>query len=172
MRVVVPYVPRMLHPAVVAAIEAQQYTAELADVSASPLAYYELLRRLWAEGDSFIVVEHDIEVPPGALTELEHCWGLWCAHSYPVHFGDLMTLMHPGASLGCTRFSWQLIAHLPELFDLVPHMGYENGEDGRHYLNLDKAVASLLIQNNAPKAHRHFPDVANHKDAHSAHAHR
>lgn len=54
------------------------------NVASSFVAYSELVRDLWAEGEPFIIVEHDILPWPGALEELWECDCAWGAFSYLV----------------------------------------------------------------------------------------
>lgn len=169
MRVIVPYVVGPAFPhlgEVINAIDAQGYTAETHQIGDLELGYYDLLRKVWAGGDAFTIVEHDVITGPGTLAGLELCWGPWCAHNYQTYLGDVMRLSF--AALGCTRFSWQLIKRLPDLFDVhVPAMSYDNGRDGRYYKNLDKAIATSINRETALDPHRHMPDVTNRKAHHA-----
>jgi hypothetical protein len=62
-----------------------------------PFAYDALIRRLWAEGRPFILVEHDVLPWPGAVQQLWTCDRPWCAYEYFM-LGELCV------ALGCTKF--------------------------------------------------------------------
>lgn len=47
--------------------------ARFVDVSGSDFAYYELMRDLWHEGETFIYVEHDVVPVPELLPEMWAC---------------------------------------------------------------------------------------------------
>lgn len=79
-------------------------------------AYRRLLHELWAARETVVIVEQDIVPWPGALEELYGCMGLWCACAHPL-FGGL-GIYH---GLGCTKISGQLMARLPDLWDLSGH---------------------------------------------------
>lgn len=93
-------------PETVAALDASGFPWQAADVSGAPTSYTRLLECLWAAGEPFAVVEHDIVPHPGALAELEACDRPWCAFGYPYLGGT-----HAG--LGCARFSAALLAAVP-----------------------------------------------------------
>lgn len=90
-----------------AALDASGFPWERADVSASDTAYTRLLERLWAAGEPFALVEHDIVPHPGALADLLGCPQPWCCYAY-----QLGGIVHAG--LGCTRFSASLLAAVPD----------------------------------------------------------
>jgi hypothetical protein len=108
-RVVVPYArgphSEGLHPEVVAALEADGYAPETVDVSGSETAYHDLLARLWREGRTLVVVEHDIVVYPGAIGAMLDCPEPWCVTVYRVN-------AEYEGYLGCVRFSGRLLAEV------------------------------------------------------------
>lgn len=106
MRVTCPYAGS-IPPETVAALDASGFPWEAADVSRTPTSYTRLFCRLWADGEPFAIVEHDIVPHPGALDELLGCPRDWCAFAYPYMNGT-----HAG--LGCTRFSATLLAAVPD----------------------------------------------------------
>jgi hypothetical protein len=94
-------------------------------------SYHELLRRCWATGMDFLVVEHDVVVNDPALDDLIACPEPWCAQPYLVA-GEVQT------ALGCTRFRGEFTQKWPEAIDLI-------GEHvGKHWATLDAALTTLL----------------------------
>ena len=57
-------------------------TREWWDVSGSIFAYGELLALLWREAESFLIVEHDIELTPEALRQARTCRCEWSVSPY------------------------------------------------------------------------------------------
>lgn len=109
MKVVVPYTD--LHPLVKTVLDSYQlpttYVALPTDDS-----YRQLLKRLWDEGETVCLVEHDIVPWYGCLEELDGCMGQWCTCAY--RYGGGYGLYH---LLGCTKLSATLMRRLPGLWD-------------------------------------------------------
>jgi hypothetical protein len=61
------------------------------------ISYDILFRKLWEEGEPFIIVEHDIVPYPGALERMWESSAPWCGFGYLV-FGKIRSY------LGCTKF--------------------------------------------------------------------
>lgn len=110
MRVVCPFT--RISPETRDALDASGYLWEARDVSGSDTAYWDLLAGLWAAGEAFAVVEHDVIPAPGALASLETCPADWCSSPYPYFVG-----MYPG--LGCARFGDGIMARHPDLMTVV-----------------------------------------------------
>ncbi len=72
--------------------------------------YQKLFLRLWHEGGSFILVEHDVVPSRGALKRLAECKHEWCACPYGSG----------AASLGCVKISDSLIGKLPNIWEKMP----------------------------------------------------
>lgn len=117
----------------------------LNDTIASDYAYDRLLRRLWAEGEPFILVEHDILPWPGALLEMWECERAWCAFPYYI-FGEMRT------QLGCTKFDPAKLGACP-----LP-------DEPIHWSRLDWAVITGLIERET--GHLHGPAVTHLNAAH------
>lgn len=75
-------------------------------------SYDLLFRQLWAEGQPFIIVEHDILPWPGALQELWTCPKPWCGFPYHV-MGEMRSY------LGCTKFNPASLGVCPLYGDLT-----------------------------------------------------
>lgn len=80
-------------------------------------AYYRLLCRLWVAAESFLVVEHDVEIHAGVIPGLEACGCDWGLYPYPGA-GQPPQLLT--SSLGCTRFSAGLLARHPQFMAALP----------------------------------------------------
>jgi hypothetical protein len=73
--------------------------------------YLELLRRRWAEGETFYLVEQDVAVWLGAIEQLDMCDHDWCTLPTMCH-GRMIT-----TTFGCVKFSRRLIAKNPGFWD-------------------------------------------------------
>ncbi len=68
-------------------------------------SYRELLGELWARGEAFTLVEHDVIPTRAQLDALESCPEAWCHYGYfPGHWIPVF---------GCARFGEELIAGTP-----------------------------------------------------------
>lgn len=103
-----------IHPLAAAAFERYCPDGELADVSASNESYWQLLERLWRGGESFGIVEHDIEVTADAIAQAETCACPWGVSPYGGPGSAVLD-----QSLGCTRFSAQLLLAEPDAMSEV-----------------------------------------------------
>jgi hypothetical protein len=120
------------------------------DVSQADTAYTRLLATLWALGEPFAIVEHDIVVHPGTLVDLEACTHTWCA--FPYQLGRFTT-----AGLGCTKFSAQLIRAHPHAVAETWAEQTEAHPRG-HWCNLDDRLTRVLMRAGAVR-HEHAPVV-------------
>lgn len=80
MKVVVPYAG----PLDSRVVENLPPDATTVDVSGSDEAYFDLLEALWAQGETFLIVEHDMAVHRGVYDALVTCNGAWCQVPYLV----------------------------------------------------------------------------------------
>jgi hypothetical protein len=76
---------------------------------AGDTGYGQLIVDLWAAGEGFVMVEHDVAPWMGAIEQLADCPNDWCQFRYPKHGGSLTR------GLGCTKFSDRLVAGYPGL---------------------------------------------------------
>lgn len=71
--------------------------------------YRLLLAELWRRGEPFTLVEHDVVPTRAQLAALEECDRPWCHYGYfPGHWIPVF---------GCVRFSAELIAGTPGVWD-------------------------------------------------------
>jgi hypothetical protein len=111
--------------------------------------YGDLLRRLWAGGQDFVLVEDDVAPPPGAVGALLACPEPWCGHDYPLGRG-ITRGEHPG--LGLVKWTGEATAASPELW---------RSWGGVPWRQLDGAVARAMRSQFAMEwYHRHLPDAA------------
>lgn len=111
---VVPFTVR--HPEVVAA--APSHT-EWVDVSSDPFAYWRLMCDLWADGEAFLVVEHDVVCRPDVLVSFDECDCDWGVFPYtPICHWECQEAW--ANMLGCTRFSAAIIAAVPDAVSSIP----------------------------------------------------
>lgn len=136
MHLVVPYTS--LRPETAAALDATGRPWHPADVSGDDTAYFRLLSGLWAAGETFGIVEHDVTVSAEALDSLDGCPADWCSAPYPYVNG-----LYPG--LGCARFRAPLLARCPGVMAEVGVMSGE-GHPPRHWCRLDAYLNSALTR--------------------------
>ncbi len=114
-------------------------------VGSDRLGYWALLRDLWAKGESFTLVEHDVVPHAAALRELAECDMAWCAFPYAVGDGMLVT------ALGCTKFGAALIERHPNLLTGIARAH-------RDWQSLDAIIVGSLHQRREVE-HVHWPPV-------------
>lgn len=127
MRVVVPFTT--LAPGVAAALDATGWLWESVYVGASDEDYWDLLASLWADGDTFAIVEHDVLVEPGTLDELNDCSSQWCGFAVPYFNGP-----YPG--LACAKFGSGLIGMKPNALQEVAAIS-DPAHPPKHWCRLD-----------------------------------
>lgn len=106
------YVPyTLLAPEAVTALRGQRFDAV---PMLDDKAYVRFFEERWAKGETFVVVEHDVVVWPGAIDAMLACSHEWCAYGYAVDHD----LEHDSfcAFLGCAKISDGLIAALPRVW--------------------------------------------------------
>ena len=158
-KVVVAYCD--LHPATKIAAEEADHV-RWGDTSADAEAYWRLLREMWAEGDTFAVLEQDKVPGPGALRAIHDCERAWCAYPVEQQGGGLADF----PTLSCAKFGASLMARWPGAVDIAGQlsMGYFDGAPitGRHYRRLDMAMARVLWTRSGP-VHWHPAGMVEHR---------
>lgn len=123
------YVPHTVrHPEILATAPAN---AIWVDVTQSDIAYYAALHDWWAAGETFMVLEHDVLCRPDIIEQLARCSSPWCAFPYtPFCHRECWDAW--GNMLGCTRFTAELIAQVPDAVSSIPRegWGWQNVCDG------------------------------------------
>jgi hypothetical protein len=154
-RVVVPYVPGMLHPRVVPALQREGYRPELIECT-GPGDYPAALAAYLICGEDVLIVEHDVEVRPGFIASLDGCpcpWGFF-AYDLKARYeescwgpdGAWGTIPDWFAPLGCTRFRAGVgTAILPEI---------TSADFLSHWLSRDVIITGALRKRGL-RPHRH-----------------
>ena len=113
MRVIAPFTARQSDAE--RALREWAPDAEGWDVSQSNTAYAQLVENLWASGEDFLIVEHDIEINPMVLDQALHCecdWGVSPYKANSFHGFNVAPLLT--CSLGFTRFRAPLLKAFPD----------------------------------------------------------
>ena len=141
MRVIWPYTDASTEESY-RAVMACGYTVETFDMSNDDTAYGRLLEELWADAETFMVVEHDIVIATTTVREFDECEEEWCSAPY-TYFDQPVTTS--GGGLGCTKFDKTLMARWPSMMrsaNQLPCVGHPNG----HWCTRDLAIYTLLRQ--------------------------
>lgn len=162
MQVIVPATPDGLHPRTIPAILRAGYSPEVVPMLEVE-SYFDLLRHQWAEGDTFAIVEHDIEVGPRSLRELEECPHEWCAFSYEVFAGDLATAYGGPFGLGCCRFRAGLLERIADAVTQAGTYDQHPVHPPRSYAVMDSSLTYVLRAHGLTPCH-HGPNVAHHHE--------
>lgn len=111
--------------------------------------YSKYFRKRWAERESFINIEHDSVLWPGAIEGLENCIGIWCAYDYSSttnwDWERDNGLMH-SYQLGAMKITPYLIDHTPGIWDKPVDWS---------------ACDTHLFASTELKCHQHFPGIVN-----------
>lgn len=130
---------------------------EIVNVGKSDRDYFDLVERLWGEGRTFLIVEHDIVVTPVELASMARCSHGWCANPYP-YLGSTY------AGLGCVKFSGDFIKINPGALTSIAALGARDPvHPPRHWCALDGRLrATLEIAGHDPHLHHAKIDHLNH----------
>lgn len=102
-----------------------------------PYAYSRLLRRIWQERRTAIIVEHDVIPTYAQLTQIATCGHEWCGFRYSGRCDGL------GGTLGCARFG----AHLMRRYPLAAQYALHDRRSPRgdtHWQQVDQELARDL----------------------------
>jgi len=140
-----------LHPLADAALTRFAPAAERYELGLQTDAYWVLLDSLWRDGESFLLIEHDIEIHADVIPQLEQCGEPWCVLPYEAA-GDDDGDRHLYGSLGCTRFGSELLQAHPMFMTNLPV---------RDWRRLDCEMLPRLQQLGYTQ-HIHWPAVLSH----------
>lgn len=149
--VVAPYTA--MHPQTAAALDEHapgHVRIAVADEADPGWDYCALLERLWANTETFTLVEHDIVITADVLPAFEACPSWWCGFLYPVQVVIL-------SALGCTRFRAELLAAEPDVMQKVAAIGGD-GLPVRDWRRLDVRLGDELIRRGYRRC-VHTPEV-------------
>lgn len=139
------------YPQVSAALHRTGYKWYGRWVGGSDEAYWRLLGEYWADGETFINVEHDVVVRPDTLRELENCPKDWCAFSVPYLGGHY-------AGLACVKFGEALLRGLPDALDRAGKM-FNGNHPPRHWCTLDHFLQREVLPGAGFIRHEHEPPL-------------
>ncbi len=117
-------------------------------------AYARLLVEAWAWDGDLVIVEHDIGIHAGVLAGFDACRQPWCGHPYAIGAQMLVCL-------GCTRFTAQLKASLPNLMAEAAAIGSEQDGGGvaaGDWRRMDVRIGACL-ERLGHNRHQHDPAV-------------
>lgn len=112
---IVGYVPKFLRRRTVDAVIEQAPHAEFFDVSARPDSYYEMFRRVWADAQDFVLIEHDIVIRPGTIEALDACPEPWCACPIGV---EAKRSGRDEAYFQCNRWRREMMLERPDVTEI------------------------------------------------------
>lgn len=166
MKVVVPFTSEGMrvssHSAVMWQANAVGIVPLFHDVSGSDTAYCELLAMLWAEGQDFVIVEHDVVPHHRVFREFTECPEPYCAFAYEVG-------LWVGPALGCSRFRTELLASVPDAMVRVASRPTNWGPPG-HWRQLDVALLGWVLRDEEGlQPHVHLPPVEHLNEAKQLH---
>lgn len=138
MRVVCPHVGDP-HPDTVQAIDGWLGGVEYVDLSDDPdYGYGKLLRRIWTEAESTMIVEQDVVPLPWTLPEMAVCEHPYCASPYPLE-------AFSGVALGCTRFTSLFLRCHPDAAEIACRVPSSYGEPG-YWRQLDVWLQGAVLR--------------------------
>ncbi len=111
-------------------------------------SYGEYFKQRWDEGKTFISIEQDIIIWPGALEGLWDCPREWCMYDFHLPNHRLRDLESPnvgGLPLGCMKISDKMIKKTKDLWD-KPCL----------FSEIEWRLTPDLLQ-----VHQHFPGIVN-----------
>ena len=166
------YVPRVLslddinHEEVAAACPPGTI---FADVSGSNLAYWELLCDIWAKGEDFAIIEHDVLCRPDVVEQFEECPEPWCTFGYQG-ICHIQCQEAWANQLGLTRFRAEVMAAAPDAVTSIPPgplMDWHNLCDGLGGAHPSSSAMQGLVRDKSLRGrhfthHWHYPAVEHH----------
>lgn len=151
MKLVVPHTD--LHP------ETYRATRDWPDVEyvyvgEDDYAYGRLLKRLWREGESFALVEHDVLPHPDTLARFALCDRWYCSAPYEW-------TTHVGVTLGCTKFGREGLLAYPDAAEIACRIPSNYGDGtGGHWKQLDVFLQAAVLRDlYSEQPHAHLPPV-------------
>ena len=152
-RVLVPYT--RIVPATLNVLKRYAPHAEYVNVADDPGAYWNMLAKAWRKGQTFVIVEHDVEIRGDTLYALGTCQELWCG------FATALSSAGFRPAFGCTRFRDTLMREQPTIMDQVGEIN-DDGMPPRDWHRLDVRTARVLHDSYGIEQHAHFPTVRHH----------
>ena len=84
--------------------------------------YFKYFKKRWEEGETFINIEQDIVVYPGALKALWNCPEPWCVYDFhlPCHWDRNLENEKVGVPIGCVKISSEVIKKTKDHWNIGP----------------------------------------------------
>ena len=157
MRIIVPFTE--LHGETLDALRRYcPYDVEYFDVSHATDAYFNVIKDVWSDAESFVIIEHDVEIGKDTLESLVTCEHTWCAFSYAMGPAGYQT------ALGCTKFDAALMTAHPTLMNEVGDV-IDPWCPPRDWRRLDTRLKETLTQRYNYVEHCHTPPVKHHNSS-------
>lgn len=155
-RIIIPYVPGMLHPDTENWARGYE-AAELHRLDpGDDAAYYTLMSELWQETGDLIIVEQDILPTPTTVERMLNCTATWCTAQYQIAGGQWVN-----NALGCVKFGEGLRQKWPGVMVRVGYLT-EDGAPRYSWRRLDTRISQVLHEldlrphwDHAPVEHLH-----------------
>lgn len=125
---------------------------EFVDISHSDGAYFDLVEKLWGLKETFIIVEHDIVIWPGALHEIWECQEPLCAYQAPYNITPVGGRRGLSYGLGCLKWHQSLQEDFPNLVNDWPR-------NDRHWTRIDQVIVKKIAELNNDTIHYHWPAI-------------
>jgi len=151
-RVVVPYTN--LRQETVDAVQAAGICAEFVRL-VDDTHYSRLLLELWAAGETFVVIEHDVAPRPGDLQHLLRCPRPWCGFAYNIS-------TQYAACLGFTKFRGDFIRKYPAVMELAA-ADERDGMKAGVWVRMDVRLDNRLHPA-GETIHTHWPPVPHYNE--------
>ncbi len=163
LRVVVPHLEGSIHPETQRALDRYVPFGPEGAVEFETCVWYmrlddpvhgygQLVKRLWDAGETFALIEQDIEIGPSTIYDFRACQHPYCAAPYPWSTAI-------GPALGCTRFRAEFIIAHPTVVDEAIEIG------GGHFRQFDVIFQRrVLAKHYGAQPHVHAP-VIHHNEA-------
>lgn len=113
--------------------------------------YWDYFKKRWEEEETFINIEHDIVVWPGALEAIWNCPEDWCVYDFHLfcHRNRKLEEEKVGIPMGCMKISKKLIKKT------------KNHWTGKKVLPFETELHMTKITALGLKVHQHYPGVVN-----------
>lgn len=143
-------------------VESFEFEVEYKDVSSDHWAYTRVLEELWEQGESFVLMEHDIVPWPGAMSAIAKCHFPWCFYGYTP---DTDYLGNRAAPFGLVKFSKDFIQRY---YDVWTEMrSYYKSDYEYVWMEHDKWLLQYVVPRKGSNScdsyrpHQHSPSVFN-----------
>jgi hypothetical protein len=146
----------MLHPDTRAAVMSAGIPYRFVDIQAGDEgAYGRLVRRLWSEGSTFIICEHDVVPTFNQLQQMASCGHSWCCYRY----ND--SLYPDGPMFGLVRFAGHLLKRHPMAAECALVVGKRRDQEAPWW-SVDSLIARDLMIRMGQSSYTFHPGRVHH----------